>query len=141
MGDLLKLHARRPGPENCTFHHRLNDQCKIAVIGMHGTESTQWFTFPTAVITSYSILKPNTKNSSAAPYCVYCLDICAAHVAISLYHAGLLRLQEAGDAGKSTSDGAAHPMSADKIVMAAKAPAAPPNTYIECKASEHDDLA
>lgn len=40
--------------------------------------------------------------------------------------------------GKCTSDGAAHPMRADKIVMAAKAPAAPPNTYIKCKASEHE---
>ena len=116
----------------------LNDHCKIAVTGMHGTESMQRFTFSTAVITSYSILKPNTKNSSAAPYCVYCLDICAAHVVINLARGCLSKLQEAGDAGKSTSDGAAHPMSADKTVMAAKAPAAPPNTCIECKASEHE---
>jgi hypothetical protein len=89
-------------------------------------------------MTSYSILNPNTKNSSAAPYCVYCLDICAAYVVISLARGGLSELQEAGYAGESTSDGAAHPMSADKTVMAANAPAAPPNTYTECKASEHE---
>ncbi len=105
---------------------------------MHSTESMQWFTFSTAVITSYSILKPNTKNSSAAPYCVYCLDICAAYIVMSLARGGLSKLQEAVEVGKCTSDGAAHPMSADKTVMAAKAPAAPPNTYIEYKASEHE---
>ncbi len=116
---------------------RRNVHGRLAEIGMHSTESTQQFTFSTAVITSYSILKPNTKNSSAAPYCVYCLDICTANIIISLACGGVSTLQEAGDAEESTSDGAAHPMSADKTVMAAKAPAAPPNTYIECKASEH----
>lgn len=33
-------------------------------------------TFSTAVATSYSILKPKTKNNSAAPYWVYCFEIC-----------------------------------------------------------------